>query len=138
MNKVILIGRLSKDPELRFTQGAEPIAVCKFSVAVDRPYRKNADKEVDFLNCICFSARGETISNCFRKGNRIAITGRIQTGSYTDQQGNKRCTTDIVVEDFEFIENKNESKSNTSVQVSEQNNSYYDVTAEVSDEDLPF
>ncbi len=91
MNKVILIGRLGKDPEVRYAQAAEPLAVCNFSVAVDRPFSKNRQEDeptVDFINCVCFGRRGENIGQYFRKGSRIAVTGRLQVSSYTDQQGN--------------------------------------------------
>ena len=111
MNKVILIGRLARDPEVRYTQSAEPLAVCSFAVAVDKPYSRNRQEEkltADFINCVCFGKRGENIGHFFRKGNRIALTGRIQTRSYTDQQGNKRYVTEVVVDDFEFVESKAE------------------------------
>jgi single-strand binding protein len=133
MNKVILIGRLSKDPEVRYSQSAESTAICKFSIAVDRPYQKNTDKKVDFLNCICFGKRAETIGQYFHKGNRIAVTGRIQTGEYTDKQCMKKYTTDIFVDDFEFVESKNENGTRSD-SVSETPNFY---EAE-DDGDLPF
>ena len=81
MNKVILLGRMAREPEVRFTQGNEPTAVCRFSVAVERPYsskRKEGDATADFINCVCFGKRGENIGQYFHKGNRIAITGRLQ------------------------------------------------------------
>ena len=81
MNKVILLGRMARDPEVRFTQGNEPMAVCRFAVAVDRPYssrRTEGDATADFINCVCFGKRGESIGQYFRKGNRIAITGRFR------------------------------------------------------------
>lgn len=134
MNKVILIGRLSNNPELRYSQGGNPIAVIRFGIAVNRGYKRENEPDVDFLNCICFGNRAETIDKYFRKGNRIAITGRIQTGSYTDQSGNKRYTTDIVVEEFEFVENKSESKSDP---IPEPSEGFYEM-GEVDDEDLPF
>ncbi len=117
MNKVVLIGRLARDPEVRYTQAAEPLAVCRFSVAVDRPYSRNrqeGEPTADFISCVCFGKRGENIGQYFRKGNRIALTGRIQTGSYTDQQGNKRYTTDVVLDDFEFVESKSEREASAS------------------------
>lgn len=149
MNKVILIGRLARDPEVRYTQGSEPVAVCRFAVAVDRPYQRNrneGEKTVDFLNCVCFRNKGENIGKFFRKGNRIAVTGRIQTGEYTDQQGNKRYTTDIVVDDFEFVETKAEreasSQGSSSGYTQPQNNSqpadFYNIDDSTDDEDLPF
>lgn len=114
MNKVVLLGRLTRDPEVRYTQAAEPLAICRFSVAVDRPYSRNrqeGEPTADFINCVCFGKRGESIGQYFRKGNKIAVTGRIQTGSYTDQQGNKRYTTDVVLDDFEFVESKGEREA---------------------------
>ncbi len=111
MNKVILLGRLARDPEVRYTQSAEPLAVCSFTVAVDKPYSRNrqeGDATADFINCVCFGKRGESIGQYFRKGNRIAITGRINTRNYTDQQGNKRYVTEVVADDFEFVESKSE------------------------------
>ena len=152
MNKVILIGRLARDPEVRYTQGSEPMAVCRFAVAVDRPYSRNrneGDKTADFLNCVCFGKRGENIGQFFRKGNRIAITGRIQTGEYTDQQGNRRFTTDIVVDDFEFVESKAEREQSSSSAPSYSNNpqpsapssqpaDFYNIDDSTDDDDLPF
>lgn len=116
MNKVILIGRLARDPEVRQTQSNEPIAVCRFSVAVDRPYsskRKEGDATADFINCICFGKRGESIGQYFHKGNRIAIIGRLQVSFWQDKNGQKRSSTDVIVEDFEFCENKGSSNAET-------------------------
>lgn len=114
MNKVVLIGRMARDPEVRFTQAAEPLAVCRFAVAVDRPFSRNrqeGEPTADFINCVCFGKRGESIGNFFRKGNRIALQGRIQVSNFTDQQGNKRYSTDVIVEDFEFVESKSEREN---------------------------
>ena len=108
MNKVILLGRLVRDPEVRYSQTPEPLAVCSFTIAVNRAYSKDKEQSADFVNCICFGKRGENIGQYFRKGNRIALTGRIQTRNYTDQQGNKRYVTEVVVDGFEFIESKTE------------------------------
>lgn len=109
MNKVVLLGRMAREPEVRYTQSAEPLAVCSFAVAVDRPYSRNrqeGEPTADFINCVCFGKRGESIGQYFHKGNRIALTGRIQTRNYTDQQGVKRYVTEVIVDDFEFCENK--------------------------------
>ena len=103
MNKVILLGRLARDPDVRRTQGNEPMAVCRFSVAVERPYsskRKESDATADFINCVCFGKRGESIGQYFHKGNRIAITGRLQVSNWQDNNGQKRYSTDVIVEDF--------------------------------------
>lgn len=99
MNKVILIGRLTKDPELNFAPGTGT-AVCRFSMAVARPFKKD---ETDFINCVAFGKTGETIAQYLTKGRQLAITGNIRTGSYDAKDGTKRYTTDVVVESFEFI-----------------------------------
>ena len=112
MNKVILIGRLTKDPELNFAAGSGT-AVTRFSLAVTRPFKKD---ETDFINCVAFGKTGETIAQYFTKGKPIAITGSIRTGSYDAKDGTKRYTTDVVVESFEFIgQGKgNDNQGNTS------------------------
>ena len=105
MNKVILIGRLTKDPELNFAAGTGT-AVARFTLAVTRPFKKD---ETDFINCIAFNKRAEAIAQYLTKGRQLAVTGSIRTGSYDAKDGTKRYTTDIVVDSFEFI---GSSKSN--------------------------
>ena len=107
MNKVVLMGRLTRDPELRFAAGSGK-GVCRFTVAINRQFKRD---ESDFINCVAFGKPGETISEHFAKGNRIALTGNIRTGSYEAQDGTKKYTTDVVVESFEFIETKNSTSS---------------------------
>ena len=110
MNKVILIGRLTKDPELRYAAGSGT-AVCRFTVAINRQFKKD---ETDFINCVAFGKTGETIAQYITKGRQIAVTGSIRTGSYDAQDGTKRYTTDVVVESFEFIgSNANSSEGQT-------------------------
>ncbi len=153
MNKVILLGRMARDPEVRFTQAAEPLAVCRFAVAVDRPYSRNrqdGEPTADFINCVCFGKRGESIGQYFRKGNRIALTGRLQVSNYTDQQGNKRYSTDVIVEDFEFCESKAEressaggfNSSSAGYNAAPKNNTPvsagFSIDSDAEDEDLPF
>lgn len=107
MNKVILIGRLTRDPEVRYTQGSEPMAVARYSLAVDRRYKRDGEPEADFINCVAFGKNGDFAEKYLRKGMKIAVTGRIQTGSYTDREtGKKVYTTDIIVEEHEFCESK--------------------------------
>ena len=107
MNKVILIGRLTKDPELRFAAGSGT-AVSRFSIAVNRPFKKD---ETDFINCVAFGKTAETISQYLTKGRQIAISGSIRTGSYDAPDGTKRYTTDVAVDGFEFI-GSNDRNSN--------------------------
>lgn len=106
MNKVILIGRLTRDAEVKYTQGEKPTAVARYSLAVDRRFKREGDPDADFINCVAFGKNGEFAEKYLRKGMKIAVTGRIQTGSYTNKDGAKVYTTDIVVDDQEFCESK--------------------------------
>jgi len=110
MNKVILMGRLTRDPEVRYSQGENSTAVARYTLAVDRRFNRNNDEQsADFIGCVAFGRAGEFAEKYFRKGMKIAITGRIQTGSYTNRDGVKVYTTDVVVEEQEFAESKNAS-----------------------------
>lgn len=106
MNKVIMLGRLTKDVEVRYTQAAEPLAVARFAIAVDRPFKREGAPEADFFNCVCFGKRGENISKFFRKGSKIAISGRLENNNWTDKDGQKRYDIVVNVEDFDFCESK--------------------------------
>ncbi|MBP3462095.1 MAG: single-stranded DNA-binding protein, partial [Tyzzerella sp.] len=102
MNKVILMGRLTRDPEVRYSQGENATAVARYSLAVDRRFRREGEPTADFINCVAFGRAAEFAERYLRQGTKIAITGRIQTGSYTNRDGVKVYTTDIVVEEQEF------------------------------------
>ena len=108
MNKVILMGRLTRDPEVRYSQGENALAIARYTLAVDRRFnRNNSDEQTaDFINCVAFGRAGEFAEKYFRKGTKVAVTGRIQTGSYTNRDGQKVYTTDVVVEEQEFAESK--------------------------------
>lgn len=107
MNKVILMGRLTRDPEVRYSQGENSTAVARYTIAVDRRFKRDNDQQTaDFISCIAFGRTGEFAEKYLRKGIKIAVTGRIQTGSYVNQEGVKVYTTDVVVEDHEFAESK--------------------------------
>ena len=105
MNKVILMGRLTRDPEVRYSQGENAMAVARFTLAVDRRFRLD-DASTDFIGCVAFWKNAELIEKYFRQGTKALITGRIQTGSYTNRDGQKVYTTDVVVEETEFAESK--------------------------------
>ncbi len=114
MNKVILMGRLTRDPEVRYTQGDNQMAIARYTLAVDRRFNRNGDENTaDFISCVAFGKSGEFAERYLRKGTKIAVTGRIQTGSYTNKDGVKVYTTDVVVEDQEFAESKNSSNNNS-------------------------
>lgn len=109
MNKVILIGRLTRDPEVRWSQGQDQKAVARFTLAVDRRIARNAEgnqQTADFISCVAFGKRAEFLEKYGRQGMKFAISGRIQTGSYTNRDGQKVYTTDVVLEDIEFAESK--------------------------------
>ena len=116
MNKVILMGRLTRDPEVRYSQAAEPLAIARYTLAVDRRFqrRDNSGNEqtADFISCVAFGRNGEFAEKYLKQGTKIAITGRIQTGSYTNRDGQKVYTTDIVVDDQEFADSKNSAGGN--------------------------
>ena len=115
MNKVILIGRLTRDPEVRYSQGENASAVARYTLAVDRRFRREADGQTaDFIGCVAFGRAAEFAEKYLRQGTKIAITGRIQTGSYTNRDGAKVYTTDVVVEEQEFAESKAASNSSNS------------------------
>ena len=109
MNKTILIGRLTNDPEVRYSQGENSTCVARYRLAVDRRIKKDGEQSADFIPCIAFGRAGEFAEKYFRKGMKIAVTGRIQTGSYTNKDGQKVYTTDVVVEEQEFCESKSSS-----------------------------
>lgn len=112
MNKVILMGRLTRDPEVRFSQGENATAVARYTLAVDRRFQRNNEQTADFISCVAFGRSAEFAEKWLKKGTKICITGRIQTGSYTNKDGVKVYTTDIVVEDQEFAESKNAAQNN--------------------------
>ena len=114
MNKVILMGRLTRDPEVRYSQGDNSMAIARYTLAVDRRFRRNNDGEqsADFIGCVAFGRSAEFAEKYFRQGLKVIVTGRIQTGSYTNKEGQKVYTTDVVVEDQEFAESKAASMAN--------------------------
>ena len=110
MNKVILMGRLTRDPEVRYSQGEQATAIARYTIAVDRRGRRDGDQQTaDFIGCVAFGRLGEFAEKYLRKGTKVAIVGRIQTGSYTKADGSKVYTTDVVVEECEFAESKGSS-----------------------------
>ena len=114
MNKVILMGRLTRDPEIRVSQGENQIAVARFTIAVDRRFRRDGgDQTADFISCVAFGRTAEFFERYMKQGTKVCVEGRIQTGSYTRQDGQKVYTTDVVVENAEFAESKAASQGNS-------------------------
>lgn len=146
MNKVILMGRLTRDPEVRYSQGDSSMAIAKYSLAVDRRGRSsgNGDEQTaDFINVTAFGKAGEFAEKYFHKGTKVLVTGRIQTGSYTNKDGVKVYTTDVIAEDQEFAESKNSGSSNgggytnNSERPQMANEGFMNIPEGI-DEDLPF
>ena len=109
MNKVILMGRLTRDPDIRYTQSnstQEQTCIARYSLAVNRRFNRDGEQKADFISCVAFGHQAEFTEKYLRKGTKIALTGRIQTGSYTNRDGQKVYTTDVVVEEQEFAESK--------------------------------
>lgn len=103
MNKAALIGRLTRDPDVRYSQGGEPMAIARFTLAVDR---RTKNRDADFISCVAFGKSGEFVEKYFHKGMKVAVIGRIQTGSYDSKDGHKVYTTDVVCEELDFCESK--------------------------------
>jgi single-strand DNA-binding protein len=140
MNKVILMGRMTRDAEARYSQGESSTAVARFSLAVDRRFNKD-EQSADFINCVAFGKTAEFIEKYGKKGTKFVVEGRIQTGSYTDKNGNKVYTTDVVVEQVEFAESKGSSDNNGYVPTDRPQPSNGDGFMNIPDgidEELPF
>lgn len=106
MNKAILMGRLTRNPDIRYTQGEKPMCIARYTLAVDRRFKRDGEQEADFISCVAFGRQAEFAEKYLQKGTKIVISGRIQTGSYTNREGARVYTTDIVVEEQDFAESK--------------------------------
>lgn len=135
MNRVTLIGRLTRDPDVKYSQGIQPMAVARYNLAVDRAYAKDREQTADFISCVAFGKNGEFAKNYLHKGTKIAIEGRIQTGSYTDKEGRKVYTTDVVVEHHEFVESKGNGGNN---QPAPDSDGFTNIPDNVDSDFLPF
>ncbi len=136
MNKVILMGRLTRDPEVRYSQSANPVAVTRYGLAVRKQYVKQGEAEADFFNIVAFGKAGEFAEKFFRKGQMVAVVGRLQTKSWEDQQKVKHTSIDIVVEEQYFAEGKKSTSENTSS--SSEGSSWTPTPTIEEDDDLPF
>ncbi len=136
MNEAILIGRLTKDPVTSFTQDGK--GVTRFTLAVDRRYKRDGGQEADFISCVAFSKQSEFADKYLRQGIKIALTGRIQTGSYTNREGRKVYTTDVIAEEMEFVESKKKDQTpSPQEQPPKDNDGFMKIPDGVEDE-LPF
>ncbi len=147
MNKVILMGRLTRDPEVRYTQAAEPTAIANFSLAVNKRFKRDGEPDADFINCVTFGKNADFTQKYFKKGQQVSVIGRLQTRSYDDQQGQKRYVTEVVVEEQFFADSKRDSYDSVPNAPTEyktptysSNNAPADFSSisEETDDDLPF
>lgn len=139
MNKVSLTGRLTRDPDIRYSQGEKTMAIARFTLAVNRRFHKDGEQQADFINCVCFGKTAEMVEKYFRQGMKMDLTGRIQTGSYTNKDGVKVYTTDVFVEELEFGESKRASsgESSGSASPSPNHDGFMNIPDGI-DEELPF
>ena len=153
MNKVILMGRLAREPEVRYSQGTEPLA--RYTLAANRRFKRQGEPEADFINCVAFGKTGEFAEKYFKKGQMVSVVGRLQVRSWDDNEGKKRWSTDVIVEEQYFAEGKHDSEKNGgSKPAAEQNRpaaaqtgkqmglaeqeGFYPIDESVEDDDLPF
>jgi len=134
MNKVILMGRLTKDPEIRYSQGAEPLAVARYTLAVNRRFKRQGEPDADFINCVAFGKAGEFAEKYFQKGQMISVIGRLQVRSW-DDKGQKRWSTDVVVEEQYFAESKKADAGNSTIAEDE---GFYPIDENEEENPLPF
>ena len=139
MNKVILMGRLTKDPEIRYSQGQNDMAIARYTLAVDRRFgKKDGEQNADFISCVAFGKSAEFAEKYLHQGVKIAVSGRIQTGSYTNRDGNKVYTTDVVIEEQEFAESKAAGSGHSSGYQNSANNNGFSSVPDSIDQGLPF
>ena len=136
MNKAILVGRLTRDPEVRYSQDENATAVARYTVAVDRRFKRDEEPTADFIRCLVFGRSAEFAEQYFRQGMRVSISGRIQTGSYTNKDGVKVYTTEVIVEEQEFAESRTEQERNKA-QGADEGDGFMNIQDDI-DNELPF
>lgn len=148
MNKVILMGRLAREPEVRYSQGTEPLAIARYTLAVNRRFKRQGEPEADFINCVAFGKTGEFAEKYFKKGQMASVVGRLQVRSWDDNEGKKRWTTEVIVEEQHFAESKAAqekaaAQSKPAAQTGKQmglaeQEGFYPIEESVEDDDFPF
>lgn len=139
MNKVILMGRLTRDPEVRYSQSSEPVAVARYTLAVNRRFKRKDEPEADFIPCVALGKSGEFAEKYFRKGQLVGVIGRLQVRSWEDKEGKKHWTTEVIVEEQYFAESKKNSNAAAPKEGGQAPaDGFYPINEGVEDEDLPF
>lgn len=141
LNKVILMGRLTRDPEVRYKQDAEPMAIARYSLAVEKRFKREGEQKADFIPCVAFGKQGEFAERYFRKGQLVSVAGRLQVRNWDDNEGKKRVTTEVVIEEQYFAESKKDEEKTYNQAVKEKNKApegFSPIDENIEDEDLPF
>lgn len=138
MNKAILMGRLTRSPEVRYSQGSEPVAVARYTLAVNRRFKRKDEPEADFIPCVALGKRGEFAEKYFRKGQLVGVIGRLQVRSWEDKEGKKHWTTEVIIEEQHFAESKNSQAAAPKEGGQAPADGFYPIDESVEDEDLPF
>ena len=141
LNKVILMGRLTRDPEVRYKQDAEPMAIARYSLAVEKRFKREGEQKADFIPCVAFGKQGEFAERYFRKGQLVSVAGRLQVRNWEDNEGKKRTATEVVVEEQYFAESKKDEEKTYNQAVKEKNKApegFSPIDEDIEDEDLPF
>lgn len=138
MNKVILMGRLTRDPEIRYSKGATSTAVATFSLAVDRKFKREGEPSADFFNCTAFGKIADVIEKWTKQGTKVLVTGRIQNNNYTDRNGNKVYSVQIMVDELEFCESRNNAEQQPRPELMPEDNDGFMNIPDGLDAELPF
>ena len=136
MNKVTLMGRLVRDPEVRYGQGADPLAVARFTLAVERKYKKQGENDADYISCVTFGKSAQFIEKHIRKGQRIVVAGRLQTRTWTDNDNNKHYVTEVVTDEHYFADSIKNKEAVQKAQADDEG--FYPLDESIEDNDLPF
>ncbi len=138
LNKIILMGRLTRDPEVRYSQGSEPKAIARYTLAVNRRFKRQGEQDADYIPCVAFGKHGEFAEKYFRKGQMVSVVGRLQVRNWDDNNGNKRITTEVVVEEQYFAEKKSNAENSQKRENDGIGEGFYPIDDDVKDDDLPF
>lgn len=143
MNKVVLMGRLTKDPEIRYTGMGEPIAIARYTIAVNRPYKKDGQTQADFINIVSYRKAAEFIEKYFKKGQMIAIVGRLQVRSWDDSEGKRHWSTEVITDEIHFAGGKNETtqaapSAPQTAPEAPTDSGFYPIDESIEDDNLPF
>ena len=147
MNKIILLGRLTRDPEIRYTQSAEPLAIARYTLAVNRRFKREGEPDADFIPCVAFGRQAEFAERYFKKGMMVCVSGRLQIRSWDDDQGQRRWMTEVILEEQDFAESKAsfesrqdsyDSSGDDQSQTNSEPEGFSAISETIEDDDLPF